>query len=94
MSNQALKWLLIVSVIVNMNFVVVMIMNRRNAEHMVDAVMIENAEQSFRMQSDLLNDLNTNNIDSAKAKLKCGVALQGSKSYVARTNNRERHGRL
>ena len=74
--------MLIGSIVVNMNFVAVIIVNRSNVEQIANVLMAENAEQSFRLQSDLLNDLIAKRIDSVKSKLICGVSRQ---EYVVKT---------
>lgn len=89
MPNQKLTIaLLVASLILNVALAVFMGMDSGNTRRVVDTVLLETSEQSLRMESDLLADLDSKDpirIDAARAKLRARIAIQSGNSYRIRT---------
>lgn len=88
-SNRITITLLAISLVLNVGLAISMTIDSVNRRREVETAMIEMTEQSFRLQSEILADLESKDahrVDALKARLRAGIAIQGGKSYLIRSS--------
>lgn len=93
-SSKVTVALLVSSLLVNTLLAVLVAVDATNTHVVVETALVEMAEQSFRLQREVLADLESGDavrIEALKARLRASATLQGAKSYAMRTSPRHSH---
>jgi hypothetical protein len=80
---------LVISLVLNIALAVLLVVTAKHARKSIDMALLESTEQSVRLQSEILDDLDSNDsarIEAAKAKLRTTIAIKSRVSYDARTS--------